>query len=1113
MKEQEQKNLNIQEQLPQQNQDKVKSQTPKNKVIIWSAAGAAAAALSSVASLTTVFSNQRKVSFLDKVLQSIKIDVKDKETKTRDDIKTIADFASSNLDTKLYELVVEEVDGEVNKQPLDKDKPYTTFRTKFALRNKITKAQSNFKIFDFKDVRPPKEKQQLNDLGKISEKEEDRFNDKVQIVFINNFNRGQHLASEVAKKENGEFKHFRIFLKQDNNDALQYEIKNVNVQTDDNNAEATFSYQLKVKSIDDEKFISDKLEIKFKDFAIPSTLLTEYLNSLEFKYKDAENTYIQDANKEGIIEGTPLKNSNYILEFEKFEKNLDTVQAIVKIVDRNTKETSQTRQIDMAGFFNYKKIVADAASKITFDYTDKQNTFANSLNKIFLTNTLSLQAHHGNLEVVYTGRELQQEDENDPAKRTNVVVSYVIRDKKTQHQSEPKTYIIKDFKNYLIKSELDTYIDSVENPLAVASAATKEASSINNFSQLTSQLDNSYVVDPTSVEISYPTDLVSIKVSFRIKEKNGRSDISSKQVQKIIPGFKMPQKLIEDLAQKVSFDVSGKNTKIAYEIWDQFSKIDQKTIDSRCAFVESSIKVKQTDKDKITVTYKIKDKVNGTTSQEYSKVISGFQVSDQNESKFLYDVIERDGHKVAVLTKRKENLVFKVPAKIGCYKVIKANTLYVNETFDRNYFVEVEDGIEEIERLIINTYDEKYAQILGVKLPKSIKKIDTLIDGESGDLYCISLYDNIKEINNLFSSYCNTIKSDVIYESKKHKVVSGYYHGISKEAWPSFDINQQTGSITLKGSFRFILNEAGGSNTKTLRYTQDKIHHKYYLESNDENKLYKFHDVEETNGEFSDNLKYTHIGKNAFTGNKLTKFTLQSNTLTKLDDYLFDSTNSALKEVDLRNFQRDNFNFQMIADANNIETLRLPDFRSDNGINEIDYTFANWNGIKNLYLPKNVRKISRQLVTGSANSIKHINFNELTKLEHLGTGDVNTSKAIFGSILGMETIDLSQTKLKTICRQAFWWPQFKKIILPQTVEQIGPFFMFGSEKNGNYNAIYSNEPTQQAIVQIFLSGITLEVRGHSQKPSGWNQYWVGQHWTSSIQTGVYPNELKIEWKP
>ncbi|MDD1376637.1 hypothetical protein PT316_03445, partial [Metamycoplasma hyosynoviae] len=343
MKEQEQKKLNTQEQTPQQNQDKIKVQNPKNKVIVWSAAGAAAAALSSVVSITTVFSNQRKVSFLDKVLQSIKIDVKDKEIKTKDDIKTIADFVSSGLNEKLYELIVETEEDQVNKQPLDKDKPYTTFRTKFAIRNKFTKAQSNYRIFEFRDIKPPKEKVELNELGKISENEVDRVNDKVKIEFIN-FNRSQHLASAVtAKDETGKYKYFNIYLKQDNNDTLQYEIVNVNVEAMDSNAEAIFSYQLKVKSVEDEKFISDKLEIKFKDFAIPSTQLTEYLNSLEFKYKDAEKTYVQDAIKEGIIEGTPLKNSNYTLEFEKFEKKLDAIQAIVKIVDKNTKETSQIR--------------------------------------------------------------------------------------------------------------------------------------------------------------------------------------------------------------------------------------------------------------------------------------------------------------------------------------------------------------------------------------------------------------------------------------------------------------------------------------------------------------------------------------------------------------------------------------------------------------------------------------------------------------------------------------------------------------------------------------------------------------------------------------------------
>ncbi|KDE44297.1 hypothetical protein [Metamycoplasma hyosynoviae] len=1112
MKEQEQKNLNTQEQSPQQNQDKTKAQSPKTKVIVWSIAGAAIAALSSVASLTTVFSNQRKVSFLDKVLQSIKIDVKDKETKTKDDIKTIANFVSSNLDTKLYELVVEEVDGEVNKQPLDKDKPYTTFRTKFALRNKITKAQSNYKIFEFRDIKPPKEKEDLNKLGKISENETDRVNDKVKIEFIN-FNRGQHLASAVAAKdESGRFKHFNIYLKQDNNDVLQYEIVNIDVETNDNEAEATFSYQLKVKSIDDEKFISDKLSIKFKDFAIPSAQLTHYLNSLDIKYKDASSIYIQDANKEGIIEGMTLSNPNYSLEFESFEKleNEQKIKARVKIVDKNTKESSEFREVEIAGFFDYKKIVAEAASKITFDYTGKENIFANSLDKIFLTNTLLSQQYSNNLEVIYYGNELKQEDETVKEKRTNVVVYYKIKDKKTQFVSEEKTFIIKNFKQYLTKIELDGYIDSVNDPLSVVSSNTIEAISINNFSQLKTKLTDDVEVDPGSVEISYPADLVSIKVSFRIKEKNGRTDIFSKQVSKTISGFKMPQKLIDDLAQKITFDVTDKSNRMAYEFWDNFNLIQTQNLDQRCQIVSGSTSVKQTGADEITVTYKIQDKSNlGTQSEFYSKVISKFKTSSQNEKNFLYDVIERNGHKVAVLTKRKTQLVFKVPAKIGCYKVIKANTLYANETFDRNYFVEVEEGIEEIERLIINTYDDKYAQILGVKLPKSIKKIDTLIDGESGDLYRVSMYDNVKELNNLFSSYCNTIKSSVVFEPKKHKRVMGYYYGISKEAWPDFEINYQTGSVSLKGSFKLVVQNS--SQTKTIKLNEDNINHKFFLESNDGSKLYKFYDIEETPSEFNEKINYTFIAQNAFTGNKLTKFILKSDTLTKLDYFLFDTTNSQLKELDLRNFKKENFNFGMIADANNIEILHLPEFLSDTGENEINYTLANWNRIKSLYLPKNVRKISSQIITGETRTLTTINFEELTKLEVLGTDDINKSIPVFGSIMGLETVDLSKTRLRKICRQAFWWPQFKKIVLPNTVQEIGPFFMYGSEKNNNYNAIYSNDPNQHAIVYLLLDGITLEVKGYTQKPSGWNQYWVGQLWTSQEQNGTNQSKLKIEW--
>ncbi|KDE42691.1 hypothetical protein [Metamycoplasma hyosynoviae] len=1108
MKEQEQKNLNTQEQSPQQNQDKTKAESPKTKVIVWSTAGAAIAALSSVASLTTVFSNQRKVSFLDKVLQSIKIDVKDKETKTKDDIKTIANFVSSNLDTKLYELVVEEVEGEVNKQPLDKDKPYTTFRTKFAIRNKITKAQSNYKIFEFRDIKPPKEKEQLNELGKISENEIDRVNDKVKIEFIN-FNRGQHLASAVAAKdESGKYKYFNIYLKQDNSDTLQYEIVNVNVETNDNEAEATFSYQLKVKSIEDEKFISDKLSIKFKDFAIPSTQLTEYLNSLQFKYKDAEKTYLQDAIKEGIIEGTPLKNSNYTLEFEKFEKKLDTIQAIVKIVDKNTKETSQTRQIDIIGFFDYKKVVAEAASKITFDYTGKQNTFANSLDKIFLTNTLSSQSHHNNLEVIYTGRELQQEDENDPIKRTNVVVSFQIRDKKTQHLSGARTYTINGFKAYKTKAELDDYITKINQPITIKTNANSiEASTITNLSQLNANLNSTFEIDPGSVEISYPADLVSIKVSFRIKEKNGRPDIFSKQVHTTIDGFKMPQKLVEDLAQKITFDVANKNNIMAYEMWDKFSSIQVSNKDQNIDF-EGVPSVKQTDKNKITVTYKVKDKNNNSTvSQEYSKTITGFKTSIQNEDSFLYDVIERNGNKVAVLTGRTKD-VFVVPAKIGSYKVVKANTLYANESnFSTSYFVEVEEGVEEIERLIINTYDEKYAQILGVKLPKSIKKIDTLIAGESGDLYYLEMYDNVESVNNLFSSYSNIYTKDAQYKPVKYNLSTGYYLGLKKERWTNFDINSN-GYANLKGSFKLKLHSA--NQNKKLKLREDDVNNKYYLESSDGSKLYKFYDNKETSTEYNDNLGYSWLAKNAFTGNKLTKFTLNASNLNKLDYFMFDFTNKELKVVDLRNHKKDSFNFDMIADANTIDELFLPEFQNNGGQNVMAYTLKNYNAITKLHLPKNVKQISRNIITGKG-KLKYINLEELTLLETIG--EENRNYAVFAhSFSEIGTLDFTKsTKLKLINRRAFNWISVN-LKLPM-VERIERFFYYGSVKQEQMNNwINSNNPEDWAKVQLDFYGlITISIKGYTSKPDRWSPYWAGQYWKQNQQGGVSEKGFKILW--
>ncbi|ASI53834.1 hypothetical protein MHSN_01265 [Metamycoplasma hyosynoviae] len=1103
MKEQEQKNLNTQEPL-QQNQGKVKTQNPKNKVIVWSAAGAAAAALSSVVSITTVFSNQRKVSFLDKVLQSIKIDVKDKDGKTKDDIKTITDFVSSGLNTKLYELIVETEEDQVNKQPLDKDKPYTTFRTKFAIRNKFTKAQSNYRAFEFRNIKPPKEKVELNKLGQISEKEEDRFNDKVQITFDFNFNRGKFLASEIAKKENGKFKYFNIFPRQDSEDPLQYEVVNIDVTTNDDEAEAVISYQLKVKSVDDEKFISDKLEIKFNDFAIPSTKLTDYLKGLNVNYKNVGSTYIQDANKEGIIEGTTI-NSNYEFEFETFEKLEDKIKTKLKIVDKNTKESSKAIEFEIAGFFDYKKAVENAANSITFDYTDKESTFASSLKKTNLTNTLLSQANSNNLEVVYVGDELIQEDEADSTKRTNAIVSFKIKDKKTQFESEQKTYKITNFKHYAIQSELDAYLNQT-NVIAVDGVESKEATQVTQLSHLKQTIDANFEIDPGSVEISHPADLVSIKVSFRIKDKTGRSDIFSSQHQKEITGFKMPQELIESLAQKVKFDVANKQNRMAYEFWDNFSEIQTQNLDERCE-IEGTPTVKQTNSNELTVTYKIKNKNDHSViSSTCTKVINNFKTVNDNEQNFTYDVIERNGNKVAVLTGRVKQ-VFKIPAKIGCYKVVKINTLYSNENFGKNYFVDIEEGIEEIEKLIINTYDDKYSQVLGIRLPKTIKKINTLIEGEASDLYYLEMYDNVQEITNLFSSYCNYYGKDEVYKAKKHYSTHTKYNlGVENfiSLFPTEgDYNEL---LNVKGSFKIKLNESNGQKTINLRVNGDK----FYLESSDQKTLYKFYDNKETSFEYIDDIAYTKLIKNAFTGNKIKKFVFKSNTINHFDHYMFDFTNYGLEELDLTNIKDYNFNFEEIAGLNYIKKLQLPDFPNDTDANVFDKTFRNWNAVEEVKLPKNVKKITKKIINFV--KVTKINLDELTKLEQIGGDDVNQAQEVFND-LKIDTVDLSNSQLRKLSRKAFWWPDFNKIILPSTLSHVGPFVIFGEEKNKNYKYIYSNNPDEMKLAELtFTKKITIQIKGKTEKPTTWSEYWAGQFWTTQQPNGTTNSTgLEIKW--
>ncbi|MDC8962348.1 leucine-rich repeat domain-containing protein [Metamycoplasma hyosynoviae] len=925
MKEQEQKNLNTQE-PKQQNQDKVKTQNPKTKVIAWSAAGAAVAALSSVVSITTVFSNQRKVSFLDKVLQSIKIDVKDKETKTKEDIKTIGDFVASGLNSKLYELIVETEEDQVNKQPLDKDKPYTTFRTKFAIRNKVTKAQSNYRIFEFRGIKPPKEKAELNELGKISEKEEDRVNDKVKIEFIN-FNRSEHLASAVATRDkNGKFEHFNIYLKQDNEDALLYDIVNIDVTTNDNEAKAIISYQLKVKSVDDEKFTSDKLSIEFKDFAIPSTQLTHYLNNLDIKYKDASSTYIQDANREDIVQGTTLSNPNYNLEFENFEK-LETenkVKAKVKIVDKKTNESSETRDIEIAGFYDYEKFANEVLNKVTFNYNDKDTTFATDINKDLLTNNLS--SLENNKDLVVFDLSYRQENEEDSSKRTNLLVSCKLLNTKTGFKTEEKNYLVSGFKNYLIQSELDNYAKTIV--LDVDSKDNKYAKDVNSFGEIKRVTFDStkYEFNLNDVIISQPVDLETVKVNFTIKEKNGKQNIKSSQQTFDIQGFALPIEKLNQLIENVSITMPNASSTFAYEMWDDtgWDKLAKEQLSDKCEFNTHS--VKQIDKDKIRVEFTIKQKDKTLSSNVKAITLENFKVNDPLEE-WKYSTYSYNGHQVATLNKFLDSDYkdVTVPAYIDGYAVKKASYLFVNDTYTlKLHKITFSEGIEELENTFLN-----YLRVGEITLPKSIKKIT------NGMIKCpnitkLSLYDNIETIDGLIDQY--------------------------------------------KENIEIIVNES--SIEKKLKLTtNDNLQ---WLISEDETKLFK---VFNKNNSSIEELKIknsiveiTPLALHNLNIKKLIADT--SSKLEKLPSYILDNIN-VIEEINFQNANKLKVIPQAFITSKNLKTVKLPD-----GLEEIlANAFIYSNKITSLNLPSTLKFIGDSALFGLEECSFSDDIKKLAKIE------------------------------------------------------------------------------------------------------------------------------------
>ncbi|MDD1372223.1 leucine-rich repeat protein [Metamycoplasma hyosynoviae] len=1019
MKEQEQKQQIKKEELPKQvkqetkveeksqsNQDKVKTQNPKNKVIIWSAAGASITALSSIVTLTTVFSNQRKVSFLDKVLQSLKIDVKDKEIKTKDDIKTIADFVASGLNNKLYELIVETEENEVNKQPLDKDKPYTTFRTKFAIRNKFTKTQSNYQSFEFRDIKPPKEKAELDKLGQISVNEKDRINDKVKIEFLN-FNRNIKLASEVAEKdENGKFKYFNIYLKQDNNDTLQYEIVNVDVKTDDEKSTAIFSYQIKVKSIDDDKFTSNVLEVKFEDFAKTSTKLTQYLNELTFSYENASSVFPQDAIQTKVIaknKGVNLP-SNYELIFTEFKTEGEypkKIKAIVKLRD------------------NVNNIISEA---ITIE--------------------------------------------------------------------------IKGFKNYQTPTELNAYAEQIK--LDVKDKNTQYISEINNYDQI---LKNSfdegrYEIDRDTFVIEKLEDLTSINVHFRIKEKNGRPEIFSNKKTIKIEGFKIPQKLLNEWADKIVLNVQDKEQKMAYEFWDDFSKINiRQNIDDNKVEFASGATVKQTGADELTIRFQIQDKSDQNVKSITKEVkINGFKKDTINSDKFNYYLYEHNGHKVACLNKRNVEFVFEVPNKIDSYKVLKATSLYVYENLTRPYAVTISEGIEEIENLIYTS--SQTADLLAVSLPKTIRVARNVVIGPTKKLLYMELPSSIEQVEGLFEG-SNIELGDTDYFER-------FYYNYGAENFRGKNPLGDTHPQNWKGGFKLKLYDVEGKEKKYRLETNSE--NKYsFLVKNDGNKLVKLIENKNTPDNLNLELTFNEIVPGAFHGSKAKKLELTSSVISSLEN-LFSISNSNLEELDLSKVANFKTFSKLGPSVNNIKKVILP----DNMTEDIEFSFYGWNKLEEIKLPKNAKRILTDMFY-ECNNLSKINLEELTNLEQIGKSNnfEGTNIPYWSHFLDSNKItklDFSNTKLKRLSSGAFpFMRNLEEIIFPSSLKEVGYFIAYVTYNSNN------GTPTLEDDTIGLEKKLTIKVKGINAKPSGWCDKWIGSFWSSENQDGTDKNKVEIKW--
>ena len=1093
------------------NEKKVRNTSPTWKIVSIASAALGVATVTGVTALATSLSTERKHQILNKELSKAKIDIIDKESKTKAQVLSISDF-KSNINTKLYTLLVETDDltKEVNKYALDDKNPYTTFRAKFALawksNNKIT---SDWKMFEFRNLVPPRTKQQLNEYGKIDNTNWKTKN--VDLVLDPSFDPSKHLAHDIEEKVDGKYKYFDIVLKQNNNENVQYEIVDINVKANDEKSEAIFSYKLKVKTIDDPNYISDTLEYKINTFAKTSAELTTLINNTEFEYQDANNTYVQNAIATNIVSKTAL-DPNLEIKVNSLVKDFANrkCKARIQLRSLDTNLMSNEKEIELTGFFDDRKQINDALGAISFNYNDKENTYASEAKKINLTHSgLDSIAKKDDIEVIYTGYELKQEDESNPAKRTNLLVSYKLRNNVTKFESTNQVKTISNFKQYLISSELNKYLDANKDSIFTVNAKNDtEINNISNFSDFNiSALDSKYQIDASNFTIIKNNDEVSLDLNYRISEKNGKPGIYSNFYRTRITGFKMPKSLVDKLAREVQIDAIGKASKMAYEYWDNLTTTDYSIV--KDARVNINIKsVKQTSGNQISVKYTVVDAAKGTESAEVTKTISDFKTSDANEKDFSYEVIEYEGNKAAFLNGRKTKEVFVVPAKIGNYKVIKCGTLFHNIPATpnlRGYGVILEEGIKEVSNLIMNTESKEFAQILAVKLPKSIEKINNLIVGKSSNLAYLKMYDNVKEINGLFTGFKNNIAKEDHYRMNfpDDYYITFYTPILAHQFGEFFKYWTADSGVQGRGSFKFDLVESGEA--KTIKLNTSYINNYSFLESIDGKKLYKIIHNKEAIKTIDIELKYENISQNAFSGldTETIDFWAPNLKINNLPKGWFLLDNLAnLKNLKFSHHKMEEIPFKNLMDGiHTLNNLELPNFKNDNGENVLENSSNKLAASTvNIKLPENTKSIGifmEQFKTVT-------NLTSLTKLKLL--------KDEAFTYLRDTTLDFRNCPIEEIQQQAFWWStENVTIYLPKNIKKVSKFILYGFVEDSKYSLLRNDDVTEQAKVKLTrLLNVKLVIK-ESQRPATWSPYFMAQYSSSSTTSTGVAGECVIEW--